>query len=100
MSTHTTSDTSHGYRCSSAAEPPTRSPHFFLAVHITGGVIHDSRHLAKCPCPSTTIQDSYAILCHSGETFMYLHLPYVTILHHKTTESQRYVHRGLHLQLP
>ena len=33
----------------------------------TGGVIHSYRHF-ECPCPSTTIQDSYLTLCHSGDT--------------------------------
>ena len=65
-----------------------------------GGVIHGYRHLAIHTCPSTTIRDSYATLCHSGETFMYLHLPYVAVLHLLTVESQPYAHCGPHLRLP
>ena len=45
-----------GYRCSSAAEPPPRSPHFVSVVHTTGCVIYICRCLVKCPCPSTTIE--------------------------------------------
>ena len=32
-------------------------------------------------CPSTTIQDLYATLYHSGETSMYLHSLYTAVLH-------------------
>ena len=58
------------------------------------------RCLARCPCPSTTVRDSYATMCHSGEMSRYLSLPYVDVLHRKTTVSQPYIHRGPHLQLP
>ena len=34
----------------------------------TGSTFHDYRCLAKCPCPSTTIQDLYATLTNSGKT--------------------------------
>ena len=54
----------------------------------TGTVTCGYRHLAKCPCPATTPRNLYATLCYSGEMSMYLHSPYVTVLHRKTTESQ------------
>ena len=46
---------SHGYRYSSAAEPPPRSPHFVRVVHTIGGEIGSYRCLVKCPRPSTVI---------------------------------------------
>ena len=70
-------------------------PISFRVVHTTGGVISRCRRLAKCPCPSTTVRDSCATLCHSGETSMYLHSPYVPVLDQKTTKAQPYVHRNL-----
>ena len=78
-------------------EPPPRSAHFVQIVHTRGGVIRGYMRLVKRPCPSTTIRDLYATLCHSDETSMYLHSPYVAVLHQKTTESQLNVQRGLHL---
>ena len=68
-------------------------------IHTTGGIIHSYRHLAKRPCPLTTVQGSYAALRHSGETPIYFHLPDVAVLHQKMTESQPYIHCRLHLQL-
>ena len=64
-------------------EPPPRSFHFIRVVHTTSGVSHGCRDLPKCPCSSTTICDLYASLCHSGEMSMYLHSPYVAVLHQK-----------------
>ena len=52
---NSTGGMSRGYRCSSAVEPPPRSPHFLRVVLV-------------------------ATLCHSGETSMCLHSPYVEYL--------------------
>ena len=71
----------HGYRCSSLVESPPRSPHYIQVVHATGGVAGGYRRLAKCSCPLTSVRDSYATLCHGGQLSMYLHSPYVTVLH-------------------
>ena len=57
------------------------SPQFIRVVHTTDGVICSYRHLAKRPCPSTTGQDLYTTMCHSGEmsnTSTYLMSPYHT----------------------
>ena len=70
-----------GYKFYSVEEPPPRSPHFIGVVYTTGGVIHGYRCLAKCPCPSTTIQDLYVTLSHSDETsntLTHLMSPYYT----------------------
>ena len=45
-----------------ANHAPRRSPHFMRVVQTTGSVIHGYKHLVKCPCPSTTIPDSYVTL--------------------------------------
>ena len=55
--------------------------------------------MANYPCPSTTVRDSYVTLCHIGETSMYLHMPYVAVLHRNMTESQPYIHGEPQLQL-
>ena len=65
---HTTGGMSRCCRCSSAAEPPPRSPHFGWVVHTTGSIICDYSHLGKWPCPSTTVRDSYVTLCHRGDS--------------------------------
>ena len=70
---HITGGMSHSYRCFSAKEQPPRSSHFILVVHTTGGVI-----------------PGYRLLRHSGQTSIYLHSPYVAVLHRKMTKSQPY----------
>ena len=62
---YNTGGLSGGYRWSSAVELLPRSPHCIQVVHTIGSVICGYRHLVKCPCPLTTIEDSYATLCHS-----------------------------------
>ena len=65
-----------------------------------GRVICSYRHSAKHSCSSTTVRDWCMKLCHSGKTSIYLHSSYVVTLPQKTTESQPYIHREPHLQLP
>ena len=77
---------SRGYRYSSVAESPPRSPLFIRVVHTTGSVIHGYRHLAKCPCPSTAVRDSYATLCHSGRN---VHVPPLTVSRRITPKDDR-----------
>ena len=78
-------------------EPPSQ---IWCTIHTTPSIIRGYRHWATCPFASTTVWGSYATLWYSGVMSIYLHLPYVAMLHWKTTESQPYKHRGLYLQLP
>ena len=71
----------HGYKCSAAAEPPPRSPHFVQIIPTIGGVMCGYRRLAKYPWPLTTIRNSYENLCHSGEVSMYILLIVIDIFY-------------------
>ena len=89
------------------AELPPRSPHFVRVVHTTGGqplighgvlTINNSRMAVLKTL--VTVKRPSLTLTHLQRNVQYLNSPYAAVLHQKTTESQPYVHRGLHLWSP